>query len=123
MGDVQARTGPLGEGDGAADGFDFAHFGPCGEVGVAVGAAGGVHALLAARHDRGVLGMHDATHAAPRQDFEAFEHRAIGRRRQIAEGVAHETLEAGGAGVDQGVELVDVVFVEQGMDAEVDMRD
>ena len=67
--------------------------------------------------------MHDAAHAALRQDLEAFEDRTVGRCRQVAEGVAHEALEAGGAGVDQGFELVDVVFVEQGMDAEIDMRD
>ena len=60
--------------------------------------------------------------AQRRQDLEALEQRAIGGRGQVAEGVADEGLEAGHAGLEQGLELVDALVAQQAVDAEVAVR-
>ena len=56
--------------------------------------------------------MHRAAKTMTGEDLEAFEHRAIRRRRQIAEGVSHEALEAADTVGHQVLKTVDVVFVE-----------
>ena len=121
MRDVEPGAGPLGEDDRAPDRLHRADLGARGEVGEGVGATGSLEPGLPARHDRRVLGVHGAPVAAAREDLEALEHRAVGGRRQVAEGVAHEAFEARDTGVHQGLELPDVVLVEQPVDPIVDV--
>ena len=50
-----------------------------------------------------------------------LEQRAVGWRRQVAEGIADEGLEAGDAAREQLFQVVDGVVAEQAVDAEVDV--
>ncbi len=122
VGDVEARAGPFGEIDRAAHRLDLADRRAGREMRQRIGAAGLLHLGLAARHDRRVLGMHDDAQPEPGDDLEGFEHGAVAGGRQVAEGVAHEALEAGDAGLGERRQLVEVVLVEQPVDAVVDMR-
>ena len=57
-----------------------------------------------------------------RNDLEAFEHGAGRRRRQVAEGIAHEAFEAGDAAVDQSLQVLDGVLRKQAVEAVIDVR-
>ena len=122
MQDMDARTGPFRQNGGAADRFDGDHGGPGGDMGKPVSASGGFELELTPRHDRGRFRMERDTVAVLGHVFEALQHGAGGRRGQIAEGIAHETLEADDAAGDQVGQVFEVLFRQEPVDSEIDMR-
>src|SRR5205823_1043076 len=77
-------------------------------MGHGVGASSGLQSLFPARHDGGGLRMKRNSQAMLGDDLETLEHGAGRRRRQIAEGVAHEAFESGNAPLDQRLQLIDI---------------
>jgi hypothetical protein len=65
-----------------------------------IGPSSGLQFLLPPSHDGGRFGMEGNSHAMLGNDLKTFEHGAGGRRRQIAEGIAHKAFESGNSPVD-----------------------
>ena len=119
--DMETRPGPLRESGRTADRLDGADLRARGEMGARVVPSRLLHLRLAPGHDRRVLGVDGAAHAEPRQDLEPLQHRPVGRRRQVAEGVSHEALEPAHPGARQIFEVVYVVLVEEAVNPIIDM--
>src|SRR5437867_11911547 len=90
-------------------------------MGQGVGASSGLQSLFPARHDGGGLRMKRNSQAMLGDDLETLEHGAGRRRRQIAEGVAHEAFESGNAPLDQRLQLIDIVLREQAVATVIDL--
>src|SRR5205823_1043071 len=89
-------------------------------MGQGVGASSGLQSLFPACHDGGGLRMKRNSQAMLGNDLETLEHGAGRRRRQIAEGVAHEAFASGNAPRDQRLKLIDIVLREEAVEANID---
>ena len=121
VGNVHTRAGPLGQGQYAANGFDLGHHRAGGQMRQRVDAPGVLHALLATGENGRVFRVHHGTDTQWRQLLEAFEQRAVGGRRQVAEGIADKGLEAGTAGVDQLFQMADGVVPQQAVNTVINV--
>ena len=55
-------------------------------------------------------------------NLKTFQHGAGGRRRQIAEGIPHETFEACNSAFNQRFKLIDIVLGKEAVEAVIDVR-
>src|SRR5215510_16140076 len=104
MQDVDAGARPLGKDCSARDGFNGDDSGARGQMSHGVGPSSGLQPLFPASHDGSRFGMKGDSHAMLRDDLEAFEHGTGGRRRQIAESIAHKAFESSNSAVDQALQ-------------------
>src|SRR5215470_20057484 len=110
MQDVDAGSGPLRKDCSARDGFNGNDGGSRRQMSQGVGPSSGLQPLFPTSHDGSRFGMKGNSHAMLRDDLEAFEHGTGGRRRQIAESIAHKAFESSNSTVDQSLQLIDIVL-------------
>ena len=119
---MDAHAGPFGQDCRTAHRLDRYHRGPRRDMCQRIDAPGLTHPQLTPHHDRVGFGMQRDPFAGRRHDSKHFQHRAGGRRRDLAEGVAHVELETDDAAGGQFRHVLDRVLAQQSIKPEVDVR-
>ena len=106
---MNARAGPFGKGEHPANGLNFSHSRPRGQMRQCVNATSQLHVLLASAQDGRVFCVHHGTNTQRGKFFKALQQSTIGRCRQITKGVTDKCFKTRHTRVQQRLKVVHCV--------------